>query len=400
LNESLFDCAGIGTGCIAFIDEPGKNLDFMAIPINQIFFLENYYGYVDVVFRQHVYTTRQIEQRWGEEALPKSVDRTNPNAKHTLIEGVVPEGDKFRYVTFLEKGFNVLENKLQKYNPFIVFRWEKTLSEIWGESPLRKALPNIKTVNRMVRSILAHGEFAALGAWQSNDEAFNTRQAQNTLIPGTILYSEGDIRPISFPGQFDITQPLLESERANIRNNLHDVGLTPNPTQNTYMTATEVAARREEFFKRVGQPALRLQKELLQVLAQQALRRLVDRGDLPPPAPEIVQVAQQLGFPVQKFTDVFKVEVTATISKAMKLIDANNNINAYAQMMQVAPEATPMLVNQDEFIRRTLRGMGFANELVKSAEQVAQERQQMAEMAKQVAPEEGELIDQAAQMPS
>jgi hypothetical protein len=37
-----------------------------------------------------------------------------------------------------------------EYSPFISFRWLKSPGEIYGRSPVMKALPDIKTANKVV----------------------------------------------------------------------------------------------------------------------------------------------------------------------------------------------------------------------------------------------------------
>ena len=39
-------------------------------------------------------------------------------------------------------------------NPFINFRWQKAPSETYGRSPVMKALPDIKTLNKVVELML------------------------------------------------------------------------------------------------------------------------------------------------------------------------------------------------------------------------------------------------------
>ena len=52
----------------------------------------------------------------------------------------------------------------------------------------------------MVMSMLAAGEFAALGCWQSEDESLNAAMLKDKMTPGSVIPGV-QLQPIAFPGR-------------------------------------------------------------------------------------------------------------------------------------------------------------------------------------------------------
>ena len=73
ITEGMYDSVIAGTMCIMMIDEVAKPLNYLAIPVDELYFLEDYDEKVDVVFRSHELTARQLVNRFGEDNILKKV---------------------------------------------------------------------------------------------------------------------------------------------------------------------------------------------------------------------------------------------------------------------------------------------------------------------------------------
>ena len=375
IGECILDTIVAGTACIAIHDEPFEPLTYECVPLKQLYFLEDKAGNVDCRFREHKWTTRQLMKRF--EDLPEEITETNPDASHGVIESVIPDGDQFTYTIHLENGWHELKNVSMNWSPFVVWRWAKS-NNGWGDSPCLAALPSIRLINKMQMTMIGAGEFAALGAFQTEDESFNSEQAASRLVPGGIIYTEQPLTPIQFPGNYNITTDMFERTAMQIRNILLSRGRSTG--KNTYKTATEIMADREAFIQQVGQPARRFQDEALKLIATQVVGRMMKRGEIPPFTDEHLQIVRNMGFDVSNASEIFTVDVNAAVKQASMLQQAQNDLMGYANVAQVMPEETAIHVNKDKLARKLLRGFGVSEDLLNSEETVDAMKEQISQM--------------------
>lgn len=367
-GEAIKDCIISGTGCLAFSQDKGE-LHFMAIPIKELFFLENHKGEVDVVFRQHEMTARQVELRFPDK-IPADIKKLAtelPDTIQKVLEIVVPKDGRFEFTVVLEEEWIVLDEQTGPLNPFIVFRWDKTVGEVWGEGPVRLALPHIKSANKMGQLILRHGAYAAFGLWQVTDETINVENLAANLSPGMIVPIRTEMKAVPFPGSFAISQNMLSDERSQIRQLLFDEGLKPAGEQGTPPSAEEVRVRREKFLAQVGAPALRLDREFVSPVVEQALLRL--------------QMSGKVNF-VDNQEDLFKVTIISAASRSIKFSETMNDLNGYAALVQAFGQPiADQIVNRGRIAKETAEGFGISEKVLNSDEERAAVAKQQAEQA-------------------
>ncbi|MFN7194794.1 MAG: portal protein, partial [Rhodospirillales bacterium] len=165
---------------------------------------------------------------------------------------------------------------------FLCFRWLKAPGEVYGRSPIMKALPDIKTANKVVELVLKNASIAVTGIWQADDDGV-LNPANVKLTPGTIIpkaVGSAGLTPLEAPGRFDVSNLVLEDLRGRIRHALlaDRLGQIDAPK----MTATEVMERSAEMSRVLGATYGRLQTELLTPLVARALAILRRRGEIPP----------------------------------------------------------------------------------------------------------------------
>lgn len=298
MHQCFLDLVTVGSACLMFEEASAGDASafhFTAIPLTQIAFEESPNGRLDTTYRRSELDHKDLRARFPESqvadigATSKSgTTESNVTDKFVVIEAVIPDGDGFEYTAVLEAGSgnNTGARRLADgwfpQSPFINFRWLKAPGEIYGRSPVMKALPDIKTANKVVELVLKNASIAVTGIWQAEDDGV-LNPATVQLTPGTIIPkavgSQG-LTPLAAPGRFDISEIVLEDLRARIRKALlaDSLGQMNAPS----MTATEVLQRSAEMTRLLGATYGRLQSELMIPLIRRAMAILSRRGDIPP----------------------------------------------------------------------------------------------------------------------
>ncbi|CAK0777982.1 Phage tail protein [Azospirillaceae bacterium] len=299
MHQCLLDLVTCGTASLLVEESaPGEIscLRFTAAPLSEVVLEEGLEGRLNVTFRRTALTLEQFQQRFGAEALPESALKAalkadDPNLRLSVVEAVIPDGPAYRYMALLASenvaGVGVddrprlLTEGRFGQSPFINFRWMKAPGEIYGRSPVMKALPDIKTVNKVVELVLKNASIAVTGMWQADDDGV-LNPATIRLTPGTIIpkaVGSAGLTPLSNPARFDVSQLMLDDLRRRIRHALLIDQL--GPVAGSRMTATEVVTRSAEMARLLGATYGRLQSELLTPLILRILAILRRRGECP-----------------------------------------------------------------------------------------------------------------------
>ena len=366
VSEALQDCVIAGTGALALYDPMQENgqIDFMAIPTNQLYFLTNYKDEVETVFREHEQTQQYVYERYGYNMPQLEHDaKKEPEKKIKILECVHRRtGEKdMMYSVHIGKDLICVEETYTPVNPFIIFRFGKTLGEVWGESPVRSALPHIRVANEVAKLILTQASWAGLGAWQvSSDTTVNYSNMK--LSPGDVVTVDSPLTPIPFAGNFNLTMATVEDQRESIRRMLYSDTLLP-PAQSNTMTATEVQARQAEFFRRIGPHGLRLENELLRPLIKTLVTKLQIRGIVP-----------------QFVTDegTFTYVVNSAVRKGTAMQTITRDLQLLQMVSQLGPDALAQ-VDVAKLARNILREGDMSPDVIRDLREVEQMKQQMAQ---------------------
>ena len=295
MHQAYLDLVTAGTASLLFEEAPigeASAFRFTAVPLGDVAFEEGDDGRLDTTFRRSRLTQAQFNRRFPASTAGRTDIAVGNGAESrvTVIEAFTPAADAWHYSAFttsadggLDTAQTVAEGRFRR-SPFINFRWLKAPGEIYGRSPVMKALPDIKTANKVVELVLKNASIAVTGIWQADDDGV-LNPATVELTPGTIIpkaVGSSGLTPLETPGRFDVSEIVLESLRGRIRNALlsDDLG----PADRPGMTATEVVERAAAAGRRLGATFGRLQAELLTPLVERAMAILVRRGEVPPEA--------------------------------------------------------------------------------------------------------------------
>jgi len=393
LDESLWDVCVVGTGAIAIVDAPNEPLQFMSVPIAELFFLLDYAGNARDVFRCVELTNAQVERKWpGKLPTWDTSPALNEQTRHIVEhEHKYTRWDKaagaeityYCYSVWDKATGTLLSQQHSPHQTYFIYFWDRAPKQTWGEGPGLQALPDIRTVNLMVEDLLTRSAFEARGLWQTPDETINEKQLNGRMRPGSVVKVRDALTPVPFPGNFSIAVNAIQTTRSQIRALFYNNALNPDPSQPTYQPATEVAFRRELFAAGVGQgPAKRIDSQLLLPLARGVWNRLVARGDVEPPSP---QYLQSIGIPANQLDEVFRVTIYAAVQRAQEMAQAQTNLQGYISLVQAVGDATVVSKQFDiaKLIRSTAEKLGVELSVMrdpKEVERIDQIQQQQEQM--------------------
>ena len=290
IHQAFLDLVTVGSATLLFEEAPLGTLSafrLTAVPMSEMHFESGPNDEILGHFRSRSLPVQVVQSLFPKAMLPEKRDScSSGHANRTLpvVEAVLPSGSEFLYTALLldhNDKPTLLAQGLLPSSPFISFRWLKGASEVYGRSPIMTALPDIKTVNKVVELVLKNASIAVTGIWQAEDDGV-LNPANIRLVPGTIIpkaVGSSGLTPLQSPGRFDVSNLMLDDLRGRIRHTLLVDRL--GPTAGRRMTATEILERSNEMSRLLGATYGRLQAELLTPLISQAMRILRRRGEIP-----------------------------------------------------------------------------------------------------------------------
>jgi hypothetical protein len=369
IHQCYLDLVTAGTACLAVeeaeLGEPSA-LRFAAVPILDVVLEEGPSGRLDTAYRRRDMTRAQLLTRFPRAAdLPalRQHRAEETEARFAVLECVLPQlpqqGGGYEYTALLEteaaaETAILAEGRFAR-SPFIAFRWIKAPGEIYGRSPVMKALPDIKTANKVVELVLKNASIAVTGIWQADDDGV-LNPANIKLVPGAIIpkaVGSSGLTPLAAPGRFDISQLVLDDLRARIRHALLADRL--DQVGGPRMSATEVLERSAEMARLLGATFGRLQGELLSPLLDRAVEILQRRGELPAFALDGREVA---------------LAYQAPLARLQAQADVQSTMLWLQQMGALGPEAAAV-IDVPVIARWLGRTLGVPGEFLLEAGEVA-----------------------------
>lgn len=384
LGEALTDCAVAGTGCIATYNDPFEGISYSAVPLHQLYFLDDKNSFIDVTFREHKLTGRQLLRMWGDVMQLTRSQREdleqNPTAKHQVLESCINTADReWEYCVDLRATGDVLNFSLGPHSQFRVFRESKANGETWGYSNFRHCLPDIRALNIIMQDLLIDSNFAAKPLLFMRDMGIPAKQLQELYQPGGVITGEEKLE-IIYQGQgLQAHVATLERLQNSVRAMMYDNALNSNPNQPTYQTAQEVTFRRDMFYQNVGQVAQRFAVECLQPQAKDDVERMIENGIIEIPSKDEIMGLGEPG--VETFYDLAEVSVNAAIQRALSMTEAQSAVQSYLTVAQTLndPAVMSKIVDVEKFARKVLNGFGFDPALIRTEAQAQQFEAQLRE---------------------
>ena len=282
IHQCYMDLVILGTACLFMAESPigaSSAFTFTAIPMNDIAILPN------AVFHTTSMPACEVMEKyptWTPPANLRDTIRRDPETPLKLVQSLV--GTEF--TAWLDVGGDIENNIVAtgtfETNPYIIFRWSVSSGELYGRGPVLRALPDIKTANKVVELVLKNATIAVSGIWMADDDGVINLQNIN-LTPGAIIpkaVGSSGLTPLTSGADFDVSQLILKDLRERIRHALlaDRLGLLSDKE----MTATEIMARNADMMRILGATYGRLLHEFIRPLCDRGLQILARRGLIAP----------------------------------------------------------------------------------------------------------------------
>ncbi len=359
IHQCYLDLVVGGTASLYFEEsEPGgfSAFRFSSVPLTQVVLEEGESGYLDGAFRALELTLEQLSVRYPFAEIPSEVIKEagrDPQARFKVLESVLPSGLVYDFTALLTEvsgGPHLLHAGRFEQSPVINFRWLKSPGEIYGRSPIMKALPDIKTANKVVELILKNASIAVTGIWQADDDGV-LNPANIELTPGSIIpkaIGSKGLQPLEMPGRFDVSQLMLDSLQVRIRHALLTDRLSP--INGPRMTATEVLERSAEMSLLLGATYGRLQSELLTPLITRAFSILRRRGEVPD---------------ISLDGRLVSVDYRSPLARSQGQRNVQNTLSWITSVLAMGPEAS-LAVNLPQAARFLGEALGVPSDLIRA----------------------------------
>jgi len=308
-HQCFLDLVVGGTACLLVEEAPPGALSafrFSAVALADLMVEEGPSGRLETVVRRHCLPADMLTARYPAAAglAPcEGKGRGDPARTVEIHELQVADGQGHRYAALLADGTAapaILAEGRFDEPAFLAFRWVKAPGEVYGRSPVMKALPDIKTANKVVELILKNASLAVTGIWQADDDGV-INPSLIKLVPGTIIpkaVGSAGLKPLEPAADFDIGQLVLDDLRRRIRSALLADQLAP--VESPRLTATEVLERADQMARALGAVHGRLLSEFLVPLLRRTLAILRRRGEVPDIALDGRQVVPDFRSPLAR----------------------------------------------------------------------------------------------------
>ena len=280
------------------------------------------------------------------------------------------------------------ESGFQEF-PYVVPRFLKATGEVMGRSPAMVALPDVKMLNLMSKTIIQAAQKLIDPPLLVPDDGFLL--PVRTQPGGLNFFRSGTrdtITPLNTGANIPIGLNMEEQRRTAIRSAFYVDQLLTGGSPN--MTATEVVQRQEERMRVIGPVLGRLMNEMLRPMIDRVFALML-RADMLAPPPEILQ-----GLDVD-------VEYVSPLARAQKSSSLNSTMKALEILLPLA-QALPVAdhINADGLVNHIMDSLGVPKKVVKPQSEVdagreEQAAQQQAMMERQEASQDVQDVAQIAQ---
>lgn len=383
VHEMYVDLVVFGTACM-FIEMDDGTLRFSTRHISEFYVQENQYGIVDTVFRLYKSPARQVVQRFGLDNVTDYIQKVfqkKPDEEVDILHAVLPrinrdprkkDNKNMPYASFyidMETKSLLAEGGFQDM-PYVVPRFLKSTGETMGRSPAMVALPDVKMLNLMSKTIIQAAQKQIDPPLLVPDDGFIL--PVRTQPGGLNFYRAGTrdaITPLQAGANIPIGLSMEDQRRMAIRSAFYVDQLLSGQTPN--MTATEVVQRQEERMRVIGPVLGRLMNEMLRPLIDRVFGLMLREEMLAVP-PEVLQ-----GRDVD-------IEYVSPLARAQKSSSLNSTMKALEVLLPLA-QALPVVdhLDPDGLVRHITEALGVPKTALKTQSEVNQTRQQRQQAEQQ-----------------
>ena len=379
VHETYIDLVVFGTSCM-FIEMDKGNLRFSTRHISEFYAQEDQFGMVNTVFRLYKMTAEQAVERFGidnvSDYIKKKIEK-NPDEEVEILHAVMPRTERnvtkadnknmpFMSVYICMQTKMIMSEGGFSELPYVVPRFLKATGEVMGRSPAMTALPDVKMLNLMSKTIIQAAQKMIDPPLLVPDDGF---LLPIRTQPGGLNFfragSRDTITPLTTGANIPIGLNMEEQRRAAIRQAFYvdQILFSGSPG----MTATEVIQRQEERMRVIGPVLGRLMNEMLRPMIDRVFALMLRENMLATP-PEILQGRD------------IDIEYVSPLAKAQKSNSLNNTMRALEILLPLA-QSLPVgdHLDPDGLVEHVTDALGVPKTTLRTSREVAETRKARAE---------------------
>lgn len=391
-NETYLDLVSYGTSMIVEETEERngvfQRLIFQSVPVEEMWFEQNWQGQAHRTYRRHMWTPVQIVTKFGPEGVPEQIltkakTSQGMDVKERVIMCIYPREDKrdadvSRILGPLERPYGMkyilhkdayeLGDEGGYYeNPAFIPRWRKTSKSMWGHGPAMIALPDILTINSLVELILKATEKVVDPPTKVTERGL---LSDLDLEPAglTVVRTMDSMEPYESGAKFDVSQLQRTELQRQIRSIffVDQLELKESPA----MTATEVQTRYELMQRLLGPTLGRLQSDYLDPLVQRTFNILYRAGQFGEPPAIVFESTGEL--------DIIYTGPLVRAQRADIAQGVTRWIASLAELGEIAPDILDV-PDWDSIAKELASLEGVPAKLMRSATEVKKTRRERQE---------------------
>jgi len=290
-SHEAFQDLAVGTGAITLeLNEQRNGLVFDSIPAPQLAIEEGPNGMVETVFQDRKSPVSVLTRTYPGIKLPEKWAKLLKDKPTELVEYQVgsifdPQRREYHLVVFCKAHKAAMYSRAYgDTSPVIVFRWATNPGEVWGRGPVMRALPDVKTLNKVVEFMLRAAAMQISPPLTAvSDGVVNPYALQlqpNSVIP--VMSNDQanpSLRELITNPRPDLAQFILAEMRQSVRSQMFS---DPRRREGPIQSATEVMIEDREYIQRIGSSYGRLQTEFVERVLNRTVALLRSVGKMAP----------------------------------------------------------------------------------------------------------------------
>lgn len=375
-GEFAYD-VGVGTGAMLVLDNDDLKRPFKIVVVNpaQLVLEDNPFGEICLIGRKFEIPARDIKQYYPDAKLPDGI-MDDPDKKICFIEVTYHDyqSDTWYYDAIIEDKKTRVVERVYPENPWIILRWSKVPGESFGRGPFVKALPDLKTLNKVREMSLMGLQLSIMGVFTGvSGEVTNVDNL--ILEPGSIITVDRNsgpngpsLSPLQVGGNAQIQYLEQENLEMSIRELLYDNRLPPEA--GPVKSATEIVERIKQLQTDVGAAFGRIMGEFVTPF----IKRIVG----------IMQRKGLITLPEGMTLDnlFLKVELLSPIARSQKFNDIQAVVNALQIAYSIDPQGQvlPLIYDLEKVHRYIAENAGVPATLIMSEDEAELKKAQIAQV--------------------
>lgn len=364
IAEFTFDM-WISTGIMTI--QKGRDLvrpvSCVAIPQHQVALEDGPDGDVGNKFRKFKLTAQVIQPTWKDAKLTANMTKAlvdDPTKEFDLVEATYTDytENKVYYCVIAADEKEEIVSRSMRMDRYVVGRLSRSPNEVNGRGFVLDALPDLKTMNKLVELVLKNASMAISGAWTVVDDGVinseNTVIGPNRMIP--VARNPGhpsgpSIAPLERSG--DMNLAYLEYKR--LQEEVTDALLANDVPEYTGMpkTAAEILQRVRSYVEETGASYGRVVREVAVPVCQNFLDIMANDWQMIKP------------------TVIDGNFINLAITSPLAMQQATREVEAVTQGIELSktlfgPEQTALVFKVEEIIPWIARKLNIPEELIRS----------------------------------